>query len=159
MDEVQLKAQIATLAAFHPALKAQLQGVSEPALRFRPAPEEWSVVEVLGHLVEAEVMWLARIRQMLSTDNPKLAPLDNNLVRQRDYQNKQVGFLLITLAERREELLEQVRVLRPAQLARTGVHPTRGQLSIAEALVALSDHDQLHKAQIEANLEAWKQQQ
>lgn len=158
MDEVQLKAQLATLAAFPPALKAQLQGIGETALRFRPAPEEWSAVEVLGHLVEAEAMWLARIRQMLSTDNPKLAVLDNNLVRQRDYQNKQLGFLHITLAERREELLEQVRVLRPVQLARTGVHPTRGQLTIAEALAVLSGHDQMHQAQIEANLEAWKQQ-
>src|SRR3712207_6900072 len=41
--------------------------------------------------------------QMLATEHPTLAAVDPNWVRQRDYQNKQPGFLLITLAERSEE--------------------------------------------------------
>ncbi len=50
MDESQLKAQIEVLAAFPAALKAELQSLSDAALRFRPGPEEWSIIEVVGHL-------------------------------------------------------------------------------------------------------------
>jgi hypothetical protein len=79
-------------------------------------------------------------------------------VRQRDYQNKQLGFLLLTLAEQRAEYVEFLRQLRPGQLARTGVHPTRGPLSVAEGIAALADHDQIHSRQIAANLATFQRQ-
>jgi hypothetical protein len=78
-------------------------------------------------------------------------------VRQRDYHNKQPGFLLITLAEQRAEFVEFLRVLRPAQLARTGIHPTRGQLTVEQGIAALADHDRIHSEQIAANLAAYRQ--
>ncbi|HET9221358.1 MAG TPA: DinB family protein, partial [Roseiflexaceae bacterium] len=96
------------------------------------------------------------VRQMLSTDNPQLQRANNDVVRQRDYQNKQIGFLLITLAERRAEFVELLRMLRPAQLTRPGLHPTRGAITVADAPAALDDHDRGHRAQIAANLEAFK---
>jgi hypothetical protein len=93
---------------------------------------------------------------MLSTDNPQLQSVNNDVVRQRDYENKQLGFLLITLAERRAEFVELLRTLRPAQLARPGIHPTRGPIIVADAPAALADHDRGHRAQIVANLEAFE---
>jgi hypothetical protein len=94
---------------------------------------------------------------MLATDNPTLAAVDPNWVRQRDYQNKQLSFLLISLAEQRAEYVEFLRMLRPAQLARTGRHPTRGQLTVEQGIAALADHDRGHSAQIAANLAAFRQ--
>ena len=144
---------LGALAAFPEQLKRQVQDLSDPALRFRPAPGEWSVVEVIGHLLDIEAVYSARIRQMLATDNPSLARFDpDETVRQRDYQNKQIGFLLISLAERRAEHLELLRVLRPAQLARTGLHPTRGQLSVADTIANLAWHDGNHSQQIANNI-------
>jgi hypothetical protein len=155
MDEPEFKAQLDALAAFPAALRSELQSLSDAALRFRPAPEEWSIIEIVGHLVEIDAIWPGRIRQMLSTDNPQLVAADNSVVRQRDYQNKQLNFLLITLAERRAEFIELVRVLRPPQLARIGQHPTRGQITVAGGLAALADHDRIHREQIAANLAAF----
>jgi uncharacterized damage-inducible protein DinB len=152
----ELKQQLDALAAFPAQLKAHLAQQSEAALRFQPAPEEWSVVEVLGHLIEIDAIWLGRIRQALSTDNPTLVPADNNVVRQRDYQNKQLGFLHITFAERREELLEMLRILRPAQLERTAQHPRYGQMTIAQMVAGIANHDQIHLEQINNNLAAFK---
>ncbi|MFL5802509.1 MAG: DinB family protein [Roseiflexaceae bacterium] len=157
MDEPQFKALLDELAAFPAALKTQLQGLSDAALRFQPTPDAWSIVEIVGHMTDVDAIWPGRIRQMLSTDNPELARVDNDDVRRRDYQNKQLSFLLITLAERRAEFIEMLRLLRPSQLERTGQHPTRGPITVAGGVGALADHDRGHREQIAANLAAFEQ--
>ena len=151
-----VKEQIDQLAAFPEQLKRQIQGLDEAALRFRPGPDEWSIMEIVGHIVDVGALWPGRTRQMLATDNPTLAAVDPNWVRQRDYHNKQPGFLLISLAEQRAEYVEFLRVLRPAQLARTGIHPTRGQLTVEQGIAALADHDRGHSEQIAANLAKYR---
>ena len=88
------KAQIDLLAAFPEQLKRQIQGLDDAALRFRPAPDEWSIMELVGHIIDVGALWPGRTRQMLATDNPTLAAVDPAWVRQRDYHNKQPGFLL-----------------------------------------------------------------
>ena len=151
-----INAQIDALAAFPEALKRQVQALPDAALRFRPTPDDWSIVELLGHIIDVGALWPGRTRQMLATENPALAAVDPNWVRQRDYQNKQISFLLITLAEQRAEYVEFLRMLRPGQLARTGLHPTRGPLTVAEGIAALVDHDQGHSRQIANNLAAFQ---
>jgi hypothetical protein len=152
-----VKSQIDLLAAFPEQLKRQLQGLDDAALRFRPAADEWSIMELVGHIIDVGTLWPGRTRQMLATDNPTLAAVDPTWVRQRDYHNKQLGFLLITLAEQRAEYVEFLRILRPAQLARAGIHPTRGPLTVEQGIAALADHDRIHSEQIAANLAAYRQ--
>src|SRR5688572_9462860 len=94
MEEAQIKSQLDDLAAFPAVLKKQLQGLSEDALRYRPAPEAWSIIELVGHIIDVGALWPGRTRQMLASENPTLAAVDANWVRQRDYQNKQLNFLL-----------------------------------------------------------------
>jgi uncharacterized damage-inducible protein DinB len=156
MNEAEFKAQVDALAAFPEQLKRQLESLSDAALRFRPAPDGWSIVEIVGHMTDVDAVWPGRVRQMLSADNPRLQSVDNDVVRQRDYQNKQIGFMLITLAERRAEFVELLRVLRPEQLARPGLHPTRGPITVGDAPAALADHDRGHREQIAANLAAFE---
>ncbi len=156
MTEEPINTQLDRLAGFPAELQQRLQGLSDEALRFRPTPESWSIVEILGHLTDVDAVWPARVRQMLAAENPTLVRVDNDLVRQRDYQHKQVGTLLTTLAERRAEFVALMRSLRPAQLARTGIHPTRGPITVAGAIAALADHDRQHREQIEANLAAFE---
>jgi hypothetical protein len=151
-----LQTNLDALAAFPAALKQQLQGVSDEALRFRPTPDAWSIMEIVGHINDVNALWPARTRQMLATESPTLPGVDPNWVVQRDYQNKQLGFLLITLAEQRAEYVEFLRTLRPAQLERTGLHPTRGMLTVAGGIAGLVDHDQGHSRQIAENLAAFE---
>ena len=152
-----VKAAIDLLAAFPDQLKRQIQGLDEAALRFRPAPDEWSILELVGHIIDVGALWPGRTRQMLATDNPALAAVDPSWVRQRDYHNKQASFLLISLAEQRAEYVEFLRMLRPAQLARTGIHPTRGPITVEQGIAALADHDRGHSEQIAANLLSYQQ--
>lgn len=151
-----IAAQLDALAAFPAQIGQQLRQLSDAQLHFRPAPGEWSALEVLGHMIDVGALWPGRTRQMLASENPALAAVDADWVRQRDYHNKQVEFLLQTLAEQRAEYVEFLRSLRPGQLARTGIHPTRGPLSVADGVAALADHDRIHSQQIAGNLAAYE---
>jgi hypothetical protein len=157
MSDPQIKAHLDSLAAFPEVLKRQIQGLDDRALRYRSATEAWSVVEIAGHVMEVEALWAGRIRHMLAAEHPTLAPYDPaEAVRQQKFQDKQPGGILITFAERRAEHVEFLRGLRPAQLARTGVHPTRGPISVADSIAILDAHDRLHSEQIAANLAAYR---
>ena len=156
MDFSEFKGHIDTLAAFPQQLKQSLEGLSDATLHHRPTSEGWSIVEIVGHMTDVDAIWPGRVRQMLSTDNPALPRVDNDLVRQREYQVKQLGTLLNTLAERRAEFVELLRVLRPEQLDRPGVHPTRGPITVGGAAAALVDHDRGHFQQIAENIAAFE---
>ncbi len=47
-------------------------------LRKRPAPAEWSVLELLGHLVDAETVMSGRFRWTVSQDEPPLLGYDQD---------------------------------------------------------------------------------
>lgn len=153
-----LSAALDALATFPAQLRQQVRGLDDTALHVRPAPAEWSILEIIGHMLDVNSLWPARIRHMLASENPTLMPVDPAWVQQRDYQHKQLAFLLQTFDESRAEFVAFMRTLRPGQLARTGIHPTRGQISVAEAVAALADHDRMHTQQIAANLAALRSQ-
>lgn len=150
-----VKEHLAAIAAFPAALRQQLAGLGEEALRFRPAEGEWSAVENVGHLIDIDALMMGRVGQMIARDNPQLQPLDvDEAVRRGDYQQKHAPFLLATFAERRAALVEEWRYIMPANLTRAGVHPTRGPMTIADIIALVARHDLMHRDQIAAALEA-----
>ena len=69
------------LGAMVPILDAELSALPEAALRWRPAPDEWCILETLGHLIEAEERGFAgRIQQLLAEDDPLFATWDQPAV-------------------------------------------------------------------------------
>src|SRR5688572_2740536 len=57
-------------------LNALLGSLDEAALARRPAPEEWSMKEVLCHLRDSADFNALRVRLMLTTPNPALPAFD-----------------------------------------------------------------------------------
>lgn len=157
IDAQAVREQIAALAAFPAALRQQVAGLGDAALRFRPAPGAWSIVEHIGHLIDVDALMLGRVGLIIARDNPALQPFDGEgAVRRNDYQNKHAPFLLNTFAERRAALVEEWRYIMPANLARAGTHPARGPLTVADVIATLARHDPQHRDQIAATLEAYR---
>jgi hypothetical protein len=48
-------------------------------LRARPEPGEWSVIECIGHLVDSELTTAARVRWIVSEDQPDIVAYDQAL--------------------------------------------------------------------------------
>jgi uncharacterized damage-inducible protein DinB len=151
MADSLIMAHLDALAVFPEELKQTLRGLSDSALRHRPADGAWSAIETVGHIMEVEAIWAGRFRQMLAAEHPSFPRYDpDEAVQRRDYQNKQLDGLLLAFAEQRAEQVAFLRILRPAQLARTAVHATRGVISVADGIAILANHDRAHSQQIAA---------
>ena len=133
-----------------PWLEDRLAGHDHVALRRAEAPGKWSVVEVVQHLADTELVYGYRTRVVLSEDRPPLPGFDQDRWAR-----------LFRYAEvRPEEALAQLQALRPAnlrvwrnlsaeQLARTGRHSERGDESVAQMLRLGAAHDLVHRRQID----------
>ncbi len=158
MQAPAIQAQLDALAAFPEELRQQLEGQPEEALRYRPAPDAWSVMEILGFLTVFGARWANRIRMMLAAQNPSFVrPNDEDLVKQADFQSKPLDQVLADFAERRTERVQFMRNLHATDLARTATHNTRGMVTIADGIAILVDTDRTSRDQIAKNLELYRQ--
>ena len=115
------------------------------ALEARPRPEEWSARENLAHLARHHAVFIARLRRLLAEDRPALGryraeedpdwpawaalPLDEVVARLRAL---------------RAELIALVGALSQTASARTGLHPTFGELDVAGWLDFFLLHEAHH---------------
>jgi len=145
------------LRAAMTTLVAELGALPERLAAWHPAPGEWCVKEVVGHLIEAEQRGFAgRIRILLAERDPALQSWDQNEVARarRDCARPLAG-LLEELAGLRRDSAALVAGLRDADLGRSGRHPRVGVLRIADVLQEWVHHDRNHIKQAMANVQAF----
>jgi DinB superfamily len=146
---------IKTLRATPVVLRALVAGVDEGQLRRRPAPGEWAIIEVVGHLADTEERALGRVRRMLAEDDPKLEPFDQEaLAAQGRYLELDLQAELACLDQLRGQHLAVLERLDAPAWERTGRHGEHGTMSVElyETHVAAEEVD--HLAQIARLLEA-----
>lgn len=145
------------LQAAADALAAEVAVLPERLLVFHPAPGEWCVKEVVGHLIEAEQRGFAgRIRTILAEDRPRLQAWDQNEVaRSRRDCEGDAAALLREFQTLRRAGVTLAEGLRPADLARGGEHPKVGWLTVGDLLQEWVHHDRNHLKQILANAQAY----
>lgn len=139
------------------AIRIEALALHESLLVWHPARGEWSVKEVLGHLIEADRRGFAgRIRVILASADPALDRWDpNDVARARADDARDVRALLEELTALREEGVALIGRLGPADLGRGGHHPTVGYLRVADLLHEWVHHDRNHLKQILANVQAY----
>jgi len=116
-----------TLRAAPVVLRALVRGADEARLRRRGAPGEWAIIEVVAHLADTEERALARVRRMLSEDNPYLDPFDQEaLAGQRRYLDWDLHGELDRLERLRREHVAELEALAAPGWERTGRHGQHG---------------------------------
>jgi len=147
----------ALLRAAGAQIAAEVGAMSEAVARYHPADGEWCAKEVVGHLIEAERRGFAgRIRTLLAEENPAFVRWDQTEVarRRRDCERLTLE-LLAEFVSLRDESVDLVAALEPADLPRRGDHPTVGVLAIGDLLAEWVHHDRNHMRQIHANVQAF----
>lgn len=147
---------VTLLMASMEAIRAECSRLPSRMLTFRPAPDEWCVLEVLGHLIEAEQRGFAgRIRLIVAQDGRALDQWDpEQVARDRQDRERDPSLLLGEFVRLREVSLQLVERLREADLAKRGEHPTVGTLTVNDILHEWVHHDRNHIAQMMANVQA-----
>ncbi len=133
-----------------PAAVAQaIEGVSAEQLKQPETTGKWSILQVLQHLADSELVGGWRFRLILAHDRPTITGYDQDRWAERLHYEQADP----------EAALEQFRVLRASNLAllkraspedwqRVGVHTERGEESLAQLVPLYAGHDLLHLRQI-----------
>ena len=138
-------------------LRAEFEAAPGGLLRWRPAPEEWCVLEVVGHLIETEERGFAgRIRTILAEERPWFTAWDPSAVaRERRDEQRAPAELLAEFTNRRNSGVTLVETLTAADLARGGDHPEVGFLTVNDLIHEWIHHDANHLRQMLANIQAY----
>lgn len=111
----------------------------------RPEPDEWSVLECLGHATDAEVVTSARYRWIVAHDRPELIGYDQDLWVERLHHGEDDPEVLLSTFEalRRSNLALWARST-DQERARIGMHAERGPESFDLLFRLLAGHDRFH---------------
>ncbi len=124
-------------------------------LRRRPADVEWSPLELVGHIADAELVCSGRYRWVLAHDRPPMPGYDQDLWVDRLHHND----------DDPAETLAFFEALRTANIAlwrrtsatdrtRAGMHAERGPESFELMFRLIAGHDRFHLEQMRRTLEA-----
>jgi hypothetical protein len=132
----------------------ELVRAAGPHLRTRPAPGEWSVAELVGHLLDAEIVTAARYRWILAHDRPSLIGYDQDLwVERLGHREDDAEEMLSLLGALRRSNLALWARTSPDDRARVGIHAERGPESFDLLFRLLAGHDLFHQAQMRQTLD------
>ena len=131
-------------------LERLLKGVPASKLRERPAPEKWSVAEILAHLADSEIVRGWRMRQILGAPGTAIQAFDQNVwAISGHYEKRDPRKSLVLFRVLREANLALLKSLRPEQWKHHGVHAERGEESIEHIVQMNAGHDINHTKQVE----------
>jgi hypothetical protein len=143
-----------TIQAATPSkIERLLKGVPAAKLRKRPAPEKWSVAEIVTHLADTEMVMGCRVRMILGEPGTTLQPFDQDAwAVAMQYGKRDARKSLAQFRGFREANLALMKTLTPEQWKQTGMHPERGELTVEKIALMVAGHDINHMGQIECIL-------
>ena len=135
---------------------ALLRGCTqEQAQAARGGDENWSVVQVMCHLRDAEERALERARAMKNDDDPFLPAYDQDAwAIERNYAAQDLRQVFDAFLRFREQHIAELASLSPDEWERTGRHEEQGTITISEHTLHIVSHDSSHAAQIARQLAA-----
>jgi hypothetical protein len=151
MTEAELKKHLDAAEKSPKEIAAAVSGLSEKVLRYKPSPEKWCVLEVLGHLADAEIIYGYRLRQMLADTKPVIAPLDQDAwTRNLNYLDSPPSELVAFYGLGRHHNLRLLRRLRVSDLSKSAFHPElQREMTVADLVERMGGHGAGHLQQIE----------
>jgi hypothetical protein len=131
-----------------------VKGVPKGKLKKRPAPEKWSVSEILAHLADSEIVGGWRIRYILGANGSPIQAYDQDVWNaELHYERRDPHQSLETFRALRKANLAMLKTLKPEQWEKHGIHSERGKESVAHIVKMFAGHDVNHIRQIEAILD------
>jgi DinB superfamily len=133
-------------------IAAAVSGLPDKVLRYKPSPEKWCVLEILGHLADVEIIYGYRLRQMLADNKPVIAPLDQDAwARNLGYTEARAPELVAFYGLARHHNLRILRRATPADYGKSAFHPeTQREVTVADMVERMGGHGAGHLQQIEA---------
>ena len=136
-------------------LSAAIKGQAESVLGRRPDTKNWAAKEIICHLRDTEEAFNARFELIVAMDtDPKLVGSSaDRVAEERQYLRNDAVEAIGAFRRRREENIDYLRKLTPAQWDKGGTHPVRGRMTIDTFLTLMAWHDDNHLDQLKRALD------
>ena len=151
MTESELKKHLDAAEKSPKQIALAVSGLPEKTLRYKPAPDKWCILEILGHLADIEIVYGYRLRQMLADKKPVIAPMDQNeWARNLGCLETPPAELIALYGLNRHANLRLLQRLKPGDVEKSAFHPeTAKEFTVAELVERMATHGANHLAQIE----------
>lgn len=151
MTEAELKKHIEAAEKSPKEVAAAVSGLSPAVLRYKPSPEKWSILEILGHLADIEIVYGYRLRQMLADEKPAIAPMDQNAwARHLGYTDAPAPELVAAYGLNRHQNVRLLKRLKAIDLEKSAFHPEyQKNVTVGSLVERMATHGTNHLAQIE----------
>jgi hypothetical protein len=144
------KKPLAVQAGTASTLARLVKGASPGKLRKRPTPEQWSVIELLAHLADAEVVTGWRLRAILGEPGTAISAFDqDSWAAAGHYATRDPKQCIEQFRAMRKANLALLNSLTPEQWNHHGMHSERGKETIERVVSMIAGHDLNHIRQIE----------
>ena len=130
------------------ALDALVASVSPEAMRRPEEPGRWSVVQVLWHLADSEVIYRYRLRRAVAQEDEIVGYDQDAWADRLRYADEEPAEALALIRALRPATVRWLRGLTPEERGRSGVHNERGPESVDHMIRLLAGHDLVHRNQI-----------
>ena len=145
------------LAAAPGKLARLLKDVTPARARKRPAPEKWSIAEIVAHVADTEIVGGYRVRAILGAPGGQIIGFDQDAwVTALHYEKRDLRKAFEQYRALREANVALYKTLTPEQWKHYGMHNERGAESVETIARLFAGHDLNHFQQIERILAAKK---
>lgn len=145
-----LELALAQLTHSAQAIVALAQAASEEQARWKPAPEAWSILEVINHLYDEEREdFRRRVDYCLHRPTEAWPPIDpQGWVTARGYNQRNPAESLAAFQRERQASLDWLQSLQAPNWQSAYQHPRVGRMTATDMLGAWVIHDHLHLRQL-----------
>jgi hypothetical protein len=131
-------------------LATVLTGAAGEEVDFAPAPDKWTIRQIMAHLADAELVAAHRFRLVIAEENPTMTAFDEGRwARNLDYARRKPTQSLDTFRRLRAENYELLQALPESAFERTGSHSVKGPMTLRQLLAGFADHAESHARQLQ----------
>src|SRR5258708_35266506 len=124
MTESELKTHIEVAEKSPKQIAVAVSGLPDKVMRYKPSPDKWCILEILGHLTDIEIVYAYRLRQMLADNKPVIAAMDQDQwARNLGYMDVSAPELIALYGLNRHHNVRVLRRTKPTDLATSAYHP------------------------------------
>ena len=104
-------------------------------------PGTWSIAELVGHVLDSDLVFADRIKRIVSEDSPTLQAFDEQAwIARLNSAEVAVDEAAALFAANRKWMTRILRAQSEADFARVGMHSEKGRQTLAEVLTYATNH-------------------
>jgi DinB family protein len=131
-------------------LQSLIKPFSKEQLSKRPAPDKWSISEILAHLADTELVGSWRMRSVLASSGKPIQAYDQDAwAKTFGYSLRDPQVSLATFRMLRENNLALLKAMPKDLWDNYGMHEERGKETITQIVRMFAGHDLNHLQQVE----------